>query len=587
MIEPPLANPRGRLKGRAFLRALPWLVLSALLAACGGGGDSGASSFQPPGGGGGGGGGGGVPGPVTLSGTVTYSKVPFSATLGQGLNFAASAPAPVRGATVEIVGSAGLSVLTSTTTNASGQYSVSVPGNTEVFVRVRAELRRTGTPAWNVTVRDNTAGEALYTLDGQSFNTGAASLTRNLNAPTGFTAGSGYTGARAAAPFAILDAVYEAVQLVLSADPNTSFPELRVQWSSRNIPCSGSSNPSFCDSSAAARARGEIGTTFFAGTSPRQIFVLGDASSDTDEFDSHVIAHEWGHYYQSAFSRDDSLGGEHSGSQRLDLRVAFSEGWGNAFSGMVLRDPLYRDSFVVGGAQQDGGFNVENNAVPGTAGWFSSASVQSIFYDLFDSAADGVDGVNLGFGPIHTVMTNELRTTRAPASIHPLVRALQLRQPSASAAIGQLVSAQQIATGSDDFGSNEVNAGGDARNVPIYPLLNTGVALRVCSDNTAGAYNKLGNRRFARIELANTNTVTVRADIAPGSSVAPSDPDLLLYGAGVLRGTAESLGNGVETLTVPTLPPGSYVLEVYEFSNINPGGGGRGDTCFDLLLTLS
>lgn len=61
----------------------------------------------------------------------------------------------------------------------------------------------------------------------------------------------------------------------------------------------------------------------------------------------------------------------------------------------------------------------------------------------------------------------------------------------------------------------------------------------------------------------------------------------MLYGAGALRGTAESLSNGVETLTVPSLPAGSYVLEVYESSNTDSGGGGRGETCFDLRLTLS
>ena len=72
--------------------------------------------------------------------------------------------------------------------------------------------------------------------------------------------------------------------------------------------------------------------------------MLGKENVDTDEYDASVIAHEWGHYYQSAFSRDDSPGGAHSGGDRLDRRVAFSEGWGNAWSGIALARSNYTDS---------------------------------------------------------------------------------------------------------------------------------------------------------------------------------------------------------------------------------------------------
>jgi hypothetical protein len=50
-----------------------------------------------------------------------------------------------------------------------------------------------------------------------------------------------------------------------------------------------------------------IGSTFFINRSTgKEIYVLGAENVDTDEFDDSVIAHEWGHYYQSSFSRDDS-----------------------------------------------------------------------------------------------------------------------------------------------------------------------------------------------------------------------------------------------------------------------------------------
>ena len=556
------------------------LFIPLLLVACGGGGGGSAPPPPPP-----------PVGNVTISGTVTFDKVPFSAAVNGGLDFAnTNGNAPVRGATVQAVAAGGQTVLATTTTDASGNYALTVAGNTDLFIRVRAEMVRTGTPSWNFTVRDNTATEALYTLDGPSSSSGAANSTRNLAARSGWTAGSGYTGTRAAAPFAILDAAYQSYQLVLGADANATFPELRMFWSTRNVPCDPAAN-NFCDGSGAALTRGEIGTTFFTPGSPDRIFVLGSAGTDTDEFDAAVIAHEWGHYYQDNFSRDDSLGGPHTTTERLDLRVAFSEGWGNAFSGMARGDPVYRDSF---GTNQASGFgiNVENSASLSNAGWFNEGSIQSIFWDLFDSTPDGVDNVALGFGPIHTVMTGRVRTTSAFTSVYPLLAGLRAARPADSAAIDALVvggSGQLIVAGADDFGSGETNSGLDARNLPIYRSIVAGQTLEVCSSlpTASGVYNKLGNRRLLRIDLASAGTATLTANLGTNTGTSPSDPDLVLYSAGAERTRAEGTANGAETLTQAGLAAGTYILEVYEFSNVDPSATARGNTCFNVQLTVS
>lgn len=559
------------------------LLCLSVVAACGGGG--GGASGGGSGGGTGGGGGGAPPpvGNVTISGTVTYDRVPFATALSGGLDFANAQAAPVRGATVQAVAAGGATVLASTTTDAAGQYSLTVAGNTDLFIRVRAELVRTGTPSWTVTVRDNTAGDALYTLDGSVFNSGTADSTRHLAARSGWTVGSGYTGARSAAPFSILDAVYEAQQLVLGADGNTQFPELRLFWSPNNRSCSPGSGD-FCNGTSTAWARGEIGTTFFSPGSPDRIYVLGAVNNDTDEFDQHVIAHEWGHYYQDNFSRDDSLGGEHAPDQRLDLRVAFSEGWGNAFAGMVRGDPVYRDSF---GANQSSGFriDVEVNNNP-NAGWFSEGSIQSILWDLFDSSNEAGDAVSMGFAPIDGVMRGRVRTTAAFTSIYPLLEGLRTVRPADVVGLDALAAAQLIAITASDFGVGETNAWLDARNLPIYRPVASGQTLEVCSTNSSGVYNKLGNRRLLRIETGVAGTATIRATFT-GTGGLPTDPDLVLYAAGVERARAESADDGVETLTVTGLAAGTYVLEVYEFSNIDPSATARGNTCFNVSFTLS
>jgi hypothetical protein len=137
----------------------------------------------------------------------------------------------------------------------------------------------------------------------------------------------------------------------------------------------------------------------------------------------------------------------------------------------------------------------------------------------------------------------------------------------------------------DDFGSGEINSGGDARNLPIYAVLTPGAPLaNVCSTTTAGSTNHLGNRKLLRFDVAGTRTATIVAT-GPTAPTA-SDPDMVLYAAGVQRSRAESTAAASETLTATSLTTGTYVLELYEYSNVS-GGTARGDTCFTVQLTLN
>ncbi len=103
----------------------------------------------------------------------------------------------------------------------------------DVFVRVRARMVQTGAPNWNVRVFDNPDNNALYVWEGPTVNVGITNTTQNFNAPSGWT-GRNYGNPRSAAPFAILDAIYDAIQFVLTADPAASFPPLKVNWNQNN-----------------------------------------------------------------------------------------------------------------------------------------------------------------------------------------------------------------------------------------------------------------------------------------------------------------------------------------------------------------
>jgi hypothetical protein len=57
---------------------------------------------------------------------------------------------------------------------------------------------------------------------------------------------------------------------------------------------------------------------------------------DTDDFDDDVLLHELGHFITDKLSKDQSRGGVHYLSDNdYDLRLTWSEGWGNFFQSAV------------------------------------------------------------------------------------------------------------------------------------------------------------------------------------------------------------------------------------------------------------
>lgn len=67
-------------------------------------------------------------------------------------------------------------------------------------------------------------------------------------------------------------------------------------------------------------------------------------ASDPDEFDDDILLHEFGHMAMEAFSVDRSLGGMHSITQKVDLRLSFSEGAAHFISSAIRDDPWHVDS---------------------------------------------------------------------------------------------------------------------------------------------------------------------------------------------------------------------------------------------------
>ena len=506
---------------------------------------------------------------VTIGGLAEFESVPNDVTRNGALNYAAATFKPIRAATVEIHSANSGVVLASGTTSATGTYSLAIPLAQPVIVSVRAEMKRAAITGgqWDFSVRDNTNLDSLYVLDSASFTPSGATVTQNMRAPSGWGVAS-YTGPRAAGPFAILDVAYQATQKVLSAAPNSIFPALRIFWSTANVVVV-----------AGDPSQGQIPCTcsgFDSSKGGQYIYLRGKADVNTDEYDSHVVAHEWGHYLQKAFSRDDSVGGGHSLGERVDMRVAFSEGWGSAWSGMALGSPVYADSADVG---QSGGFTFDISQSP-TAnwGWFSEQSVQYLLWNFHADSA-------IGFTPIFNVLSGPLKAQWALTSIHSFSHHLKAAVPARAAAIDQLLGGQLIAV-QDALGTGETNDGGIALALPIYKAHTAalGVSQNYCVTDAAGTAltgdtNKLGVFTYVLITLANGGARTILATSTNGA--AETDPDLLLRRADGSQVFALGTLINSEALTA-TLPAGTHMVLLNDFRLRSPGT--LGTRCFNLSV---
>ncbi len=511
---------------------------------------------------------------TVISGVADYESVPTNTTTG-ALAYGSITVRPIRLASVDLIASPSGAVMASTTTNSAGAYSFTVTIPQTVLVRVRAEMVRTNTSGgtYNFSVRDNTAGNALYTMDSPAFTPATGvTTTRNLRAATGW-GGSSYTGTRAAAPFSILDVSYETSLKVLQASPNAVFPALRMFWSVNNRPTSGN------------LTTGLIGTSFFqrSASGTHDIYILGAADTDTDEFDRHVVAHEWGHYIQAAFSRDDSLGGQHSSGNRLDMRVAFSEGWGNGWSGIAMGTPFYGDSF---GTSQSQGFIINVSTAPTTnKGWFSESSVQYLIYQFGQNAS-------IGFTPIFTVLSN-MRTTLladgAVSSIHSFAARLKAAVPGMASTIDGLLAGQSI-TVNDAIGTGEGNNGGVPEALPVYRnhTAALGVAQNYCLSDTAGVSgaenNKLGTHVFIRFSTASAGARTITAI----GTTSTSDPDFNVISSTGTETVFDAATTVSQSTTAGfTLPAGTHLIILNDYNltaNAATAATQNGTRCFNVTV---
>lgn len=488
---------------------------------------------------------------VILSGSITFDFIPFTEGGRDGLDYNNIVKKSMRGVVVEIVNTQGVTIAR-TSTNQYGEYSVSV-SEQNVKVRVLAQLYKaplSGKSSWSFQVKDNTNSNALYAIEGAMASVGENTIQiRNLHASSGWE-GNAYTSNRAAAPFAILDVVYEAIQKVTEAQSTALFGSLDIFWSKNNIAVAGN------------KSLGQIITSHFDGTA---LYILGKEDSDTDEYDSAVVGHEWGHYYEALFSRSDSIGGAHSDRDMLDIRVAFGEGFGTALGCIIIDSPLYLDSSGVAQGSTGVFSDLENSAVTSSSGWYNEASIYRIIYDIYDSNDDEGDTLSLGFSPIHNALIKAQKETTVFTSIFSFIKAIKDENPGNDEALDALTSGQDIAPIVDIYGTGRTNRKVNAN--PLYSRLEVGGSVGIVTDYTAKATssdNMLGRYNFVIFSIEDEGTYSI--DLSQVQENGTFDPDMSLYKEGSSTAIAKLTNDGSSDSIKIKLTAGVYRMAIIVYN---------------------
>jgi hypothetical protein len=493
---------------------------------------------------------------ATLSGTISFDRVPHK-TNHLGLDYLNIQIKPARGVVVDLL-NASDEVIASQITTGSGQYSFAVALNQQVQIRVLAQLKNTE-GGWNISVRDNTGGDALYAVQGALTAVSSENEIRNLHMASGWN-GTAYM-ARSAGPFAILDSIYLGIDKWRAAGQTNQLPDMNIYWSENNTTAEGNI------------ALGEIGTSYYSNGN---LYLLGDADVDTDEYDSHVILHEWIHFLETHVSRSNSLGGDHSAIQKLDMRLAFSEGLANAFSAILLDDSFYVDSLGI--AQATGFyFNVAEKS-HSVKGWYSEKSVESIIYNYYLSADNRPVK---SFDDLFATFTRqEYIYHSALMSIFVFAEVLQQQAPAAFPTWINLQTEQNI-NSYNGFAEGETNAGGYVENLPLYKTVSfSNSTVSLCSSNRFGSFNRLSNYQFVKILIDTPGTYRIQAVNTVGSN---TDPELYLYSAGQLINTGLSSTVNQESLE-QFLSPSTYVLTLADARVLNQAFVTDTTSCFNVSL---
>jgi hypothetical protein len=374
-------------------------------------------------------------------------------------------------------------------------------------------------------------------------------------------------------------------------------------------------------------------------TNTKGLYILGGKNgdsdcTDTDHFDNSIVLHEYGHFLEEYFAQSDSPGGSHNGNGIIDPRLAWSEGWANFFQAAVLGNPVYQDSIrnssctSLGTALQinlkmDDQVTDTYSCSSGTQptmtlsqdiptfaneGVFREVDVSRTLYQLMTNSATSGVQANLGFSYIwrafHSSANGIAKTTdhfRNSGLLNSYIYSLIVANSIATTNFTNVMTLEKQAYDTTTyFYAQPITS----KSCALTPFSLTGgtstevkkdgvTTTRDCNNAAHTTPSLQKNNHFFRYDWAG-GPLTLNLKYTSAGS-----PDLNLYiynenhslysvstmvGYSAVLRASETISGGyhVETVTIPSLAAGTYLIQVEMDDSSNYNG-----ITADYMLTLS
>ena len=288
-----------------------------------------------------------------INGTATYEKFTRNSNLSSTTEFV-----PIKYAEVDAF--VDRIKVASGSTREDGTFTINVPlqyNNLSIELKVRTKCTKYNV---EVTTHDSTFfNSEMYSI---------SAIVNNWDTPAALVATRDENTGRIAGAFNIYAQIIRGFSWFEShVSWKPKFPSLKVHWEAGNS--------------------GDRCSCFFPGILGSHLISIQDLPSNQDDLDDSVILHEVGHYIQKVFSVNHSPGGDHylaCGENDLDPRLAWSEGWADAYAQIVIGNGLYIDN-----SSTQGYFTADfENLCDDDFGPRSEFTIAAMYIDLVDGSAD-------------------------------------------------------------------------------------------------------------------------------------------------------------------------------------------------------
>ena len=255
------------------------------------------------------------------------------------------------------------------------------------------------------------------------------------------------------------------------------------------------------------------------------MFLSGSQAAALSELSTSSVLHETFHYVQSSRTRSYQPGGPHSAQSEQDPALAWEEGFADGVPALVTGRSRPARIYPYNGTLIDNNYDISGPISGSPVGWFQEMSIARLLWSLQDPAGSAKLSTQAILAPLFSTAWQQ--GVWMP-NVWAYGKLLKAQQPAVASAIDALGTTLNITlVGNDEWATAEQKLGSltASQTLPVFARVAPGSTTNVCSVGAKNDYNKLGNRRYLRVDGdGRSHSLTVTGPTGSVPLLTTTDP---------------------------------------------------------------